>query len=181
VGVIGRLAEVKRPEWALEVFALLRGRYPRLQLLFAGDGDQRGMLERAIARLAAPERERVHLLGAVDSIASLYASLTAVLLTSRNEGLPVALIEAAAAGVPVVATRVGGVPEIVAEERTGYLGTTVDELAYGLAQILDDEARAAAMGQRARMRAQARHSAAALATRLEQLYTTVIEARRCAS
>ena len=58
---------------------------------------------------------------------------------------------------------------------------TVDELGYGLAQLLDSPRNAAAMGQRARMRAQARHSAEALAKRLEALYTAVIEARRCAS
>ncbi|MBM3986558.1 MAG: glycosyltransferase family 4 protein [Planctomycetes bacterium] len=177
VGVFGRLAQVKRPEWAIDVFELLASRYPRLQLVFIGDGDQRGMLERRIRALPASCRERVHMLGAVDDVALLYADLCAVVLTSRQEGLPVALIEAAAAAKPVVATRVGGVGEIVAEERTGYLGTSVDELAYGLAQLLESPAEAHAMGQRARMRAQSRHSAQALATRLEQLYQAVVAAR----
>lgn len=181
VGVLGRLAEVKRPEWAVDVFELLQGRYPRLQIVFVGDGDQRGLIERRIAGLPEELRERVHLLGAVTDVAALLADLCAVLLTSRNEGLPVALIEAAAAALPVVATRVGGVAELVAEERTGYLGESTDELAFGLAQVLDDSARAQAMGQRARLRVQARHSAQALATRLEQLYTAAVEARRCAS
>jgi len=181
VGVIGRLAEVKRPEWALEVFALLAARYPRLALVFAGDGDQRGFLERRIAALPAGERERVHLIGAVDDVVPLLGELAAVLLTSRSEGLPVSLIEAGAAGVPVVATRVGGVPEIVAEERTGLLGDTPDELAFALAQLLDDPALGEAMGRRARVRVEARHGAAALAARLEELYRTVVEERACAS
>lgn len=181
VVVLGRLAEVKRPEWAIDVFELLAERYPQLQVVFLGDGDQRGLIERRIRALGAAWQERVHLLGAVENVAPLFADMTAVLLTSRSEGMPVALIEAAAAARPVVATRVGGVPEIVVEERTGYLGNTVDELAYGLAQLLDSPRNAAAMGQRARMRAQSRHSAEALATRLEALYTAVIEARRCAS
>ncbi len=177
VGVLGRLAEVKRPEWAIDVFEVLAERYPQLQVVFIGDGDQRGMLERRIRSLPAGLGERVHMLGAVEDVAPLYADLSAVLLTSRNEGLPVALIEAAAAAKPAVATRVGGVAEIIAEERTGYLGTSVDELAYGLAQLLDAPAQAIAMGQRARMRAQSRHSAEALATRLEQLYQAVLAAR----
>lgn len=181
VGVLGRLAEVKQPEWAIDVFEMLQARYPRLQLVFIGDGDQRGALERRIRALQPGSRERVHMLGAVGDVAPLLADLFAVLLTSRSEGLPVALIEAAAAARPVVATRVGGVDELVADERTGYLGTSVDELAYGLARLLDDEAAAKAMGQRARVRVQARHSAEALAARLEQLYTAVVEARRCAS
>ncbi|MFM7296072.1 MAG: glycosyltransferase [Planctomycetota bacterium] len=181
VGVFGRLAEVKRPEWAIDVFELLASRYPLLQVVFIGDGDQRGMLERRIRALPSGLAERVHMLGAVENVAPLYADLCAVMLTSRNEGLPVALIEAAAAGKPVVATRVGGVAEIVAEERTGYLATTVDELAYGLAQLLDQPLQAVAMGQRARMRAQSRHSADVLASRLEQLYQAVLAARSAAT
>jgi len=181
VGVIGRLAEVKRPEWAFDVFELLATRYPRLQIVFAGDGDQRRLVERRIAALSNERRERVHLLGAVEDVVPLLADLYAVLLTSRNEGLPVALIEAAASALPVVATRVGGVPELVAEERTGFLGSNVDELAYGLARLLDDASLAKAMGQRARLRVSSRHGAEALAARLEDLYTAVLESRRCAS
>jgi glycosyltransferase involved in cell wall biosynthesis len=108
--------------------------------------------------------------------------LDCVLACSRSEGLPVALIEAAAAGLPAVATRVGGVPEIVVEERTGFLGDDAGELAYGLARVFERPETAPAMGQRARLRAQARHSAQRLADNLEQLYQVVHEERRrCAS
>lgn len=181
VGVVGRLAPVKAPERAVEVLELLGERYPLLQLVFIGDGELRGALERRIRALPAALRERAHMLGAVEDITPLYADLFAVLLTSLSEGLPVALIEAAAAALPVVTTRVGGCEEIVAEERTGYLGTTVDELGYGLARLLDDPAAASAMGQRARLRVGARHSAESLATRLDQLYQAVAQERACAS
>lgn len=181
VGVVGRLAPVKAPERAVEVLELLGERYPLLQLVFIGDGELRGALERRIRALPAALRERAHMLGAVEDITPLYADLFAVLLTSLSEGLPVALIEAAAAALPVVTTRVGGCEEIVAEERTGYLGTTVDELGYGLARLLDDPAAASAMGQRARLRVAARHSAESLATRLDQLYQAVAQERACAS
>jgi len=181
VGVVGRLAPVKAPERALEVLELLSERYPQLQLVFIGDGELRGALERRIRALPDALRERAHMLGAVEDITPLYADLFAVLLTSSSEGLPVALIEAAAAALPVVTTRVGGCEEIVAEERTGYLGTTVDELGYGLARLLDDPAGASAMGQRARLRVAARHSAESLATRLDQLYQAVAQERACAS
>lgn len=178
VAIVGRLAEVKRPEWAVDVFQLLAGRYPRLHFVFVGDGDQRGPLVRRIRELEGPLAERVHVLGAVDDVAPLYGDLFAVLLTSRSEGMPVSLIEAGAAGLPVVATRVGGVDELVADERTGYLGGSVDELAFGLARLLDDEPQARAMGQRARIRVESRHSGPMLAQRLEQLYAAVLEARR---
>jgi glycosyltransferase involved in cell wall biosynthesis len=181
VGVLGRLAPVKRPEWALAVFALLAARYPRLELVFLGDGSERGMLEGAIGALPEDQRRRAHMAGAIADVPAALADLDALLLTSRSEGLPVALIEAGAAGLPVVAARVGGVGEVVAEERTGFLGESVDELAFGLARLLDDPGLGRAMGQRARVRVAARHSAEALAERLERLYAAVVEERACAS
>src|SRR5882672_4082004 len=108
VGVVGRLAPVKRPEWAVDIFEMLADRYPRLQIVFVGDGELRGLLERRIGALEPARRERVHMLGGVDDMASVLSDLYAVLLTSHSEGMPVALIEAGAAGLPVVATRVGG-------------------------------------------------------------------------
>jgi glycosyltransferase involved in cell wall biosynthesis len=181
VGVVGRLAEVKRPEWALEVFRMLAARRPELQLAFVGDGELFAMLERRIAALEPALRSRVHLFGARPDMPAVLADLDLVLSCSRSEGLPVALIEAGAAGLPVVATAVGGVPELVAHERTGLLGTSVDELAFAVDQLLADPVLARAMGERARMRVQARHSAAQLADRLERLYRAVVEERACAS
>ncbi len=181
VGVVGRLAEVKRPELAIEVFGLLAERYPALELCFVGDGALRGMLERRIASGSAAVRERVHMAGARSDMTEVLADLDVVLLTSRNEGAPVALIEAAAAGLPVVATAVGGVPEIVAHERTGFLGSDATELAFGLAQLLDHPELRASMGARARVRGAARHSAEALADRLEAVYRAVLEEGACAS
>jgi glycosyltransferase involved in cell wall biosynthesis len=181
VGVVGRLAEVKQPEAALQVFALLAARYERLHLVFVGDGDLRGMLERRIGALAPDLARRAHMVGALPEMAPVLGDLDAVLLSSRTEGLPIALVEAAAAGLPAVARDVGGVSEIVAHERTGFLGKETDELAFFLAQLLDDPALGPAMGKRARVRVASRHSAAALAGRLEQLYRVVVEERACAS
>ena len=177
VGVVGRLAEVKRPEWALDVFELLRARYPKWMLVFIGDGELRGMLERRIAALDAEGGRRVHMLGAQSDMLAVLRDLDVVLATSRSEGMPVALIEAGAAGLPVVATRVGGVPELVAEERTGFLGESSDELAFGLAKLLDAPALRPQFGQRARLRVEKRHSAPALGTQLERLYQAVVTER----
>ncbi|MBI5362918.1 MAG: glycosyltransferase [Planctomycetes bacterium] len=181
VGVIGRLAEVKQPERALDVFTMLAERYPPLHLVFVGDGELFGMLEGRIEALPEAMRARAHLVGARADMPAVLADLDVVLLTSRAEGLPVALIEAAAAGKPVVAANVGGVSEIVAHERTGYLGADVDELAFGLAQLLDLPAALPAFGQRARLRVAARHGADELARRLSELYRIVVEERACAS
>jgi glycosyltransferase involved in cell wall biosynthesis len=121
------------------------------------------------------------MVGAEPDMPAVLSGLDCVLSTSRTEGLPVALIEAAAAGRPVVATDVGGVAELVVHERTGFLGGDVDELAFGLAQLLDAPGLGAEMGHRARLRVAQRHAAAALADRLEELYRAVIEERACAT
>jgi len=181
VGVVGRLAAVKRPEWALDVLALLAQRMPELQIVFVGDGELRALLERRIRALPDGLARRAHMIGAVMDMEPVLRDLDCVLGCSRSEGLPVALIEAAAAGLPAVATRVGGVGEIVAEERTGYLGENPDELAYGLATVFERPETAPAMGQRARLRAQARHGAEQLADNLERLYRAAREASRVRS
>jgi glycosyltransferase involved in cell wall biosynthesis len=173
VGVLGRLAEVKQPERAVAVFELLAERHPELQLAFIGDGTERGRLERRIRRGGDAVQQRVHLVGARPDVPAVLADLDALLLTSRAEGLPVALIEAAAAGIPVVAAPVGGVPEIVVHERTGFLGETTDELAYHLAALLADSRLRRDVGHRARLRVQDRHSAPVLADKLEELYRVV--------
>jgi glycosyltransferase involved in cell wall biosynthesis len=179
--VVGRLAEVKQPGTALEVFALLAPRYPRLHLAFVGDGSARGGLERAVAALEPGLARRVHVAGAREDMVACLADLDALLLTSRSEGLPIALLEAAAAGRPAVASDVGGVGEVVAHERTGFLGKDAGELAFGLARLLDEPDLGPAMGRRARLRVASRHSGEALATRLEELYRVVVEERACAS
>ncbi len=181
VGVIGRLAEVKRPELALEVLQLLHPRHPRLHIAWIGDGDQRAMLERRVQALPPAMQDRAHILGARVDMAAVLADLDAVMLVSRSEGAPVSLLEAAAAGKPVLATNVGGVSEIVAHERTGWLGADTTELAFGLAQWLDAPAAMVGMGTRARLRVQARHSAEALAERLAAVYRVVAKERACAS
>jgi len=181
VGVVGRLAEVKRPALAVDVFEMLAARYPRMHLVFVGDGPERRRLERRVAGGSDAVRARVHLVGARADVPAVFADLDVVLSTSRAEGAPVALIEAAGAARPVVATPVGGVPEIVAHERTGWLGAGRDELAFGLAQYLDDPALGKVAGARARVRVARRHSAGALAERLEDVYRVVVEELACAS
>jgi glycosyltransferase involved in cell wall biosynthesis len=180
VGVLGRLAEVKQPGVALDVFELLAERHPNMQLVFVGDGSERRGLER---RILASEtlRERVHLVGAQTDMPAVLADLDIVLLTSRTEGMPVALIEAGAAARPVVATPVGGVGELIAHERTGFLGEGADDLAFALDPLVRDPLLRDAVGRRARVRMRERHDAKGLADRLEALYEAVAAEVQCAS
>ena len=86
VGVVGRLAEVKRPELALEAFRTIAGRHTAAHLAFVGDGDQRRMLESAIRALEPELRARVHLAGNIPDSAAIFADLDVLLASSRTEG-----------------------------------------------------------------------------------------------
>ena len=173
VGVVGRLAPVKRPALALDVFAALRATVPGLHVVFVGDGSERRELERRILGADEDTRRRVHLLGAVRDMEPVLRALDVVLSCSRSEGLPVALIEAGAAALPVVATDVGGVAEVVVHERTGFLGASAEELALWLARLAADANERRATGQRARLRTSTHHGAEELAGRLERVYDAV--------
>ena len=178
VGVVGRLAEVKLPERAVSACELLAERHAHLHVVFVGDGELRGMLERRVQALEPERAERVHIVGGRQDMLPVLADLDAVLLTSRSEGMPVALIEAAAAGLPVVAMDVGGVSEVVVHERTGYLATNENELSFGLDALLSNVEERRGMGSRARLRIARRHEASVLAGKLEEIYGVVLSERR---
>jgi glycosyltransferase involved in cell wall biosynthesis len=119
---VGRLDPEKNPLLLLEVIRALRRRDPRWRLTIAGDGPMRAELEQRVAALGLDEA--VELLGEVSNgppLWQLYRDSHAFLHVSLTEGLPQVLFEAQAAGVPIVATAVGGVPEALANGATGIL------------------------------------------------------------
>ena len=181
VGVVGRLAEVKRPEVALEAFRSAVMREPRLRLVFVGEGSRRRLLEARLKAWSPELRARVVLAGNQTSMGPVLAACDLALLSSRSEGMPVALIEAAAAGVPVVATPVGGVPELVVNGETGRLADEAEGLARCLVELSSHERLRKDMGLAARARVRQRHSAEALADRLEVVYGAVAKEFACAS
>jgi glycosyltransferase involved in cell wall biosynthesis len=129
----------------------LRSSVPRLRLAFAGDGD----LGPALRSAARPHGARVVFLGHRRDVPELLAACDLVVLPSFAEAQPTALMEAAAAGRPVVATRVGGIPEVVEDRVTGLLVPPGDPraLAEAIEALLGDPARAAAIGRAAHARA----------------------------
>ena len=119
VGIVGRLVPIKNHVLFIEAARQVLLERPDVVFAIAGDGELRAMLEAEAHRVLG---ERVRFLGWVFDLALLYAALDVVVLTSLNEGTPVALIEAMAAGRPVVATDVGGVAEVVRDDPNGDAG-----------------------------------------------------------
>jgi glycosyltransferase involved in cell wall biosynthesis len=151
VGIVGRLAPVKDHESFLRAATLVARQRADVSFVVAGDGPLRTDLEADGARRLGG---RVRFLGWVEDLPTLYAALDVVTLTSVNEGTPVALIEAAAAGRPVVATEVGGVRDVVREAETGFLVPpgNAEALADRIVAVLSDVNLATRMGSEARRR-----------------------------
>ncbi|MEZ6013858.1 MAG: glycosyltransferase family 4 protein [Planctomycetota bacterium] len=173
--VLGRLAPIKRPEMALAVFARAAVEAQTAHLVLVGDGAIRPYLERQRDRMSPDVRDRIHFAGARKDVVPALAAADVLLATSRNEGLPVAMIEAGAAARPVVSTAVGGVPELVRNGVTGLLAIEEEGLALALASLLTDPAERRRMGLAARAAVETKFSARALADRLEALYRTLLD------
>ncbi len=119
VGSVGCLAPRKDYGTLVEALALLAGRGVRFQAALVGEGPERGALEARLAALGLAGR--VRLLGERADVERLLAAMDVFVLSSREEGIPNALLEAMAAGRPSVATAVGGTPEILRDGETGWL------------------------------------------------------------
>lgn len=174
IGVIGRLAPVKRTALALDVFEDVAAEFPEAHLLVVGDGDERARVQARRSLLPEEIRARVHLLGAVQDVGPVHEALDVLLSTSFAEGLPVAMIEAGAAARPVVSTAVGGVPELVRSGITGLFGVDRAGLSAALASLVGDEGRRNEMGRAARARVRSGYSSHALADRLEAVYARML-------
>jgi len=172
VVIVARLVPIKAHETFLDMAERLAPSFPDLAFLVVGDGERRAALEaNARARgLAA----RVRFLGWRADLDRVYADADVVTLTSKNEGSPVALIEAMAAGRPVVATRAGGVAELVGE--AGVLAGVGDAegLAAGVAGLLEHPERARDLGLAARARILPHYGHPRLVSDIDVLYQRLL-------
>jgi glycosyltransferase involved in cell wall biosynthesis len=177
-GIVARLVPIKAHEVLLDAARRLGGRPVPPRVVIAGDGERRAELE----AMAATDglRGRVHFLGWRADLPRIYADLDVVVLCSRNEGSPVALIEAMAAGRPVVATRVGGVPDVVIDGESGLLVPEDDApaLAQAIARVLDDRELARRLGAAGRQRVVERFGAERLVRDIDALYARLLTEKR---
>lgn len=166
---IGRLARPKRPDLVVRAVAELLRRYPGVHLRLVGDGPLRPEVERLLSRLGLAEH--VSLVGTRDDIPELVRTAACLVLASDYEGCPVSVIEAMAAAVPVVATRVGGVPELV-DERTGVLVEPGDHsaLAAAVGRLLERPDLGRRLGEAGRRVARLRFTRERMAAGLAALY-----------
>jgi glycosyltransferase involved in cell wall biosynthesis len=170
VVTIGRLTAIKQHTLFLETAAIVAQRDPAAVFLIAGDGELRGDLEQRTRALGLADR--VRFLGWQRDLATIYGASDVFLLTSRNEGTPVALIESLAAGTPGVSTDVGGVRDVITGDDVGLLAPSGDAaaLADGVLRLLGDRGRRQAMGDRGRASVVARYQIDRLVADVAGLY-----------
>jgi glycosyltransferase involved in cell wall biosynthesis len=156
IGGVGQLARYKGYDVLIRAFALVADRYPQVDLAIAGKGPLREELEALATQLGV--RDRVHFLGFQSDVLRVLAALDIYALASMCEAFPYALLEAMAAGLPILATSVGGVPEVMEPGVTGHLVAPgrVDDMAGALKGLVDSASTRARMGAAARERV-ARH------------------------
>jgi glycosyltransferase involved in cell wall biosynthesis len=182
VTVVSRVTRLKGLEQFITAAAILADRHPRARFLVAGEpapGDELYLasLKCLAARLGLGDR--IVFAGLRRDVPSLLAASTVAVMPSLNEALSNALLESMAAGLPTVATRVGGTPEALTDGATGLLVPPDDAmaLAKALGRLLDDPAMAAGLGRAARVTIEQRFSLAAMVGATERLYIDLLRQR----
>jgi glycosyltransferase involved in cell wall biosynthesis len=174
IGIACRLVPVKGLTYLLQAIALLRAEFPTIRLEIAGVGPEQQAIEDQAVSLGI--RDRVNLLGWHKQLEPLMARWDIFALPSLDEGFGAALVEAMAMGLPVVASAVGGLLEIVEEGQSGYLVPPADPeaLARRLRTLLLDPALRCAMGSAGRERVLKHFSAAAMSSAFTAIYDEIL-------
>jgi len=180
IGIVGRLVPIKNHKMVLDCAHNLK-QYAsisrRFRIIIVGDGEARGDLEKYAEELGI--HDIVEFKGWVKDLKAIYEGLDIVVLTSLNEGTPVSLIEAMASARPVVATKVGGVPDIVQEMKSGYLVESGDEEGFSqkLMDLIKDPEKRREFGEYGRNIVKNRFSKERLIKDMEKLYNNVLKSR----
>jgi len=177
IGTVARLSPEKGIDTLLDAAKIVVTSYPSARFVIAGTGP----LERELAQKVRDLRLEncVRMVGFVDNVPGLFSGLDLYVLPSDTEGIPLALLEAMAAGLPVVATRVGGVPEVVVDGVTGFLvpPRQPKALAQAIVRLLVDPDLAKSMGASGRERAESMFDARVTAERTVQVYRDVLASK----
>ncbi len=169
---VGILRSVKGHEITFQSVKSVINTFPDAKFLIVGDGPARARLEDLVDSLGI--RKSVVFAGFLNDIHEIYSFSDVVVLSSWSEGLPQSLLQAMAAGVPVVATRVGGVPEVIIPEKTGLLVEPGDHegLAGSIIRILQDSDLKERMVNEAKELVQSGYTESIMLDKIESLYST---------
>ena len=174
IGIVGRIAPVKNHRLFFDAMARVLAECSTRHVVVVGDGDLRPAMERYVREIGIADR--VSFLGWRYDLPQVYTDLDVVVISSNNEGTPVTAIEAMAAGRPVVATRVGGLPDVISDGETGYLVPpgNVERLASAVERVLSDGETAERLRRKARDSVRHKFVVDRLATDIDLLYRRLL-------
>jgi glycosyltransferase involved in cell wall biosynthesis len=175
VGIVGRIFPIKNHGLFLDSAARIPAREPSARFLVVGDGILRSALEHQARKLGLAEK--VLFTGWRRDLPRIYADLDVLVVSSDNEGTPVSAIEAMASSCPVVATHVGGLPDLITNKKTGFLvrPRDPDGIAASVLHLLQNPQMAQTIGRNARIAAQDRFAMKRLISDMHHLYRRLLE------
>jgi glycosyltransferase involved in cell wall biosynthesis len=178
IGNIGNLYPVKGQQFLIDAFSRLLTSFPHACLVLVGRGNERDNLMNQIARFAIPDG-KVILTGFRTDIGNILKSLDVYVQPSLSEGLPVSLLEALSAGVPVIATDVGGVAEVLGKNKYGLLvpPNSPDDLYEGMMEVVRNLGVFRAKSKVSQMMVRDRFSLDAMTRRYVEIYENVLKIR----
>jgi glycosyltransferase involved in cell wall biosynthesis len=174
IGTVGRMAPVKNHRLLIEALFKLRAKGTDAHLAIIGEGELRENLTAYAADLGVSEY--VSLVKETKNISEFYGALDLFCLSSDSEGIPLTMLEAMAAGVPVVSTNVGGIPEVVQDGVNGRLVPkgSAELLAQRIGDLLGDPAKSAELAERGRETVRSKFTAERMIRETEQIYADVL-------
>ena len=171
IGFVGRLTQIKRPDRLVDIARFLKEKHPNVSLLIAGEGE----LFQSTKDLAQSERLPIVFLGWRNDINVVLSGCNMAVLCSDNEGIPLTLIQAAQAGLPIVSTNVGSVSDIVVNGVNGLLTDVSSEaLITGISVLLEDRELGKKYGLAGAQRAEELFSSKAMIAKHEALYSQIV-------
>ncbi|MGE5215439.1 MAG: glycosyltransferase [Chloroflexota bacterium] len=175
IGIVGRMFPIKNHALFIDAAARIAATEPAARFVVVGDGAVRPAIEEQTRRLGIAEQ--VIFTGWRTDLPRVYADLDMLVVSSNNEGTPLSAIEAMAASCPVVATRVGGVPDIITDGVTGRLVLPGDAegIAGAALDLLGDPGKASRIGQKAMIAARQRFDVKRLIKDMDQLYGDLLD------
>jgi glycosyltransferase involved in cell wall biosynthesis len=174
IGIVGRLVPIKAHELFLGAAEIVLRSRPDVRFVIVGDGELWDELHREVDKRGLAGR--VHFTGWRSELAAVYSDLDVVVCCSRNEGTPVSLIEACAAGKPVIGTQVGGIPDIIASGVNGLLVRSGEATALGdaMVELVDSPERCRLMGLAGQRAVRERYGAERMVNELKDLYRKLL-------
>ncbi|MCK4261031.1 MAG: glycosyltransferase [Halanaerobiales bacterium] len=178
IGTVGRLEPVKNPDLLLRATSLVKKRFPNLKVLFVGKGSLRDSLEKLAEGLGL--KENIIFAGEKKNVFPFLSLMEVFILCSNIEGLSLALIEAMSAGIPVIGTKVGGIPEIIENGINGILipPDNPEAFAEAIIYLLNHPEEAKKMGERGKEICKNKFSSEMMVEKIEELYEHFIKRRR---